>query len=130
MSTPPFAGFSSATLGELVDRGWLTIRNGHGSAPKDLRAGDVPYIKVSDLRAGLVNINPTNRVPRKWAEKMWRGPDSGLQAYDLIPSAPARTSVTSAYSCRAKNRSSSPERSSSCAPPKMRRSTNSTCCGR
>lgn len=84
MSGPQFDGFHSATLRELVDDDRIVIRHGHGSAPKDLRVGDVPYIKVSDLRAGLVNINPTNAVPRRWAEPMWGGPHSGLQAFDLI----------------------------------------------
>lgn len=84
MSSSDFAGFGSATLKQLSDENRITIRHGHGSAPKDLRVGDIPYIKVSDLRAGLVNINPTNAVPRKWAESMWGGADSGLRAYDLI----------------------------------------------
>ncbi|MDP9363509.1 MAG: hypothetical protein M3Q10_04645 [Chloroflexota bacterium] len=44
----------------------------------------MPYIKVSDLRAGLVNINPTNRVPLRQAEVMWRGTTSGLQPFDLL----------------------------------------------
>lgn len=87
---PTLKGFSSATLGELVDDGRLLIRNGHGSPSQEQRIGEVPYIKVSDLRAGLVNINPTNRVPRTVAESFWRGKTSGLQAFDLI--CPERTS--------------------------------------
>ena len=81
---PSFAGFEAVTLGDLVDSGQVTVRGGHGSAPKDLRTGDVPYIKVSDLRAGLVNINPTNRVPLQYAATRWGGESSGLQAFDLI----------------------------------------------
>jgi hypothetical protein len=84
MQTEQFDGFTSASIGELASSGQIELRHGHGSALKDLRVGDVPYIKVSDLRAGLININPTNRVPRQWAEVMWRGPDSGLRAFDLI----------------------------------------------
>jgi hypothetical protein len=84
MQTEQFDGFTSASIGELVSSGQLELRHGHGSALKDLRVGDVPYIKVSDLRAGLININPTNRVPRQWAEVMWGGRDSGLRAFDLI----------------------------------------------
>ncbi|HEX8212574.1 MAG TPA: hypothetical protein VF584_20520 [Longimicrobium sp.] len=41
----------------------ITVRGGHGSPSAGRRVGDVPYIKVSDLRAGFVNINPANRVP-------------------------------------------------------------------
>ena len=84
MQQPEFEGFTTATLGQLQQDGQLEIRHGHGSAPKDLRVGEVPYIKVSDLRAGLVNINPTNRVPLSWAENMWDDTTSGLKAFDLI----------------------------------------------
>ena len=85
-----FAGFSSASLGELVEAGILFIRGGHGSPSHDERVGEVPYIKVSDLRAGLVNVNPTNRVPESVARKFWKGSSSGLQAFDLL--CPERTS--------------------------------------
>lgn len=84
LDKPMYDGFTSATLGELVEEGRLTHRNGHGSAPKDLRDGEIPYIKVSDLRAGLVNINPTNQVPPEFAQDMWGGEDSGLRPFDLI----------------------------------------------
>lgn len=42
--------------------GW-NVETGTGRPSKDQRTGSVPYIKVSDLRAGLVNINATNMVP-------------------------------------------------------------------
>ncbi|MFZ5528726.1 MAG: N-6 DNA methylase [Pseudomonadota bacterium] len=90
MATAEFAKFTSASIGELMARGLLTVRNGHGSPSQDQRVGDVPYIKVSDLRAGLVNINPTNRVPRKVAERFWRTRVSGLKPFDLL--CPERTS--------------------------------------
>lgn len=85
-----FAGFTSATIGDLIKDGRLEVRNGHGSPSQSVRVGTVPYIKVSDLRAGLVNINPTNRVPRAIAETFWRGGSSGLRPWDLI--CPERTS--------------------------------------
>jgi type I restriction enzyme M protein len=85
-----FKGFCSATLGELLSSKQLLIRGGHGSPSQEQRIGEIPYIKVSDLRAGLVNINPTNRVPRAVAERFWRGRSSGLRAFDLL--CPERTS--------------------------------------
>jgi type I restriction enzyme M protein len=90
MQTPEFAEFESATLGDLVKSKTVTIRGGHGSPSADQRVGDVPYIKVSDLRAGFVNINPTNRVPHTIAEQHWRGKDSKLRAFDIL--CPERTS--------------------------------------
>lgn len=82
--------YRDVTLGELVDGGLLIVRGGHGSPSADVRTGTVPYIKVSDLRAGQVNINPTNRVSEVVAKRFWRGTDSHLQPFDLIT--PARTS--------------------------------------
>ncbi|WP_229397800.1 hypothetical protein [Micromonospora okii] len=85
-----FEGWSSASLGELTTKRWVRASAGHGSPSADLRTGEVPYIKVSDIRAGLVNINPSNRVSSVVAERFWGGLDSGLQAWDLIT--PIRTS--------------------------------------
>jgi len=76
--------FEGRTLGELQASGELYIRRGHGSPSLDQRVGDIPYIKVSDLRAGLVNVNPSNRVPRALAEKYWRGNHSGFEGYDIV----------------------------------------------
>lgn len=84
MRQEKFSHFETMTLGEMLQGEYLVIKNGHGSAPKDLRVGEVPYIKVSDLRAGLININPTNQVPLKTAERYWRGSNSGLLPYDLL----------------------------------------------
>ncbi|GGN07892.1 hypothetical protein GCM10010967_49410 [Dyadobacter beijingensis] len=72
------------SLGELVDLGFIEVTNGHGSPSSDQRLGEIPYIKVSDLRAGSVNINPTNMIPISLAHQFWRGNESGLRAYDLI----------------------------------------------
>jgi type I restriction enzyme M protein len=86
----PLKGFSPVPLGQLIEAGQITLRHGHGSPSHEQRVGNVPYLKVSDLRAGLVNINPTNRIPRSVAKKFWGGPASGLQAFDIV--CPERTS--------------------------------------
>jgi type I restriction enzyme M protein len=90
MRTERFSGLQAATLGDLLEDEVIEIRNGHGSPSADQRVGEVPYIKVSDLRAGLVNINPTNRVPYQVAQKFWRNKTPDLQAFDLL--CPERTS--------------------------------------
>lgn len=90
LEKPEFKGFTARSLGSLKESGEILIRGGHGSPSHEERVGDVPYIKVSDLRAGLININPTNRVPRAVAERFWRGKRSGLRAFDLV--CPERTS--------------------------------------
>lgn len=90
MKSERFKDFRSATLAQLAEEQIITIRGGHGSPSAGQRIGNVPYIKVSDLRAGFVNINPTNRVPRKIARAFWKGNESGLQAFDIL--CPERTS--------------------------------------
>ena len=90
MKTELFAKFTYASIGDLAKLRLVSIIGGHGSPSVDQRVGDVPYIKVSDLRAGLVNINPTNRVPLQIAKKHWRGDASGLRPFDLL--SPERTS--------------------------------------
>lgn len=72
------------TVGELIDSGVIFERRGHGSPSNDQRSGHIPYIKVSDIRGLRVNINPTNLVSKTVAARHWRGPDSGLEPWDLI----------------------------------------------
>lgn len=74
----------SISIGELVERGIITVREGHGSPSSDFRSGQIPYVKVSDIRSLRVNVNPTNMVPLTLAKKFWRGADSGLKEWDLI----------------------------------------------
>lgn len=76
--------WTAVSIGELIERGWVTRRDGHGSPSKDRRRGKVPYIKVSDLRAGLVNVNSTNMVPVEVARSLWGKGTSGLEAFDLL----------------------------------------------
>lgn len=76
--------FTLKSLGELLELGQIEVTNGHGSPSSDQRVGEIPYIKVSDLRAGSVNINPTNMIPLALAHQFWRGAESGLKPYDLI----------------------------------------------
>lgn len=90
MRRPEMQSFGTMTIQELIEKGWVEARAGHGSPSADLRRGDIPYIKVSDIRAGQININPTNRVSQVVAEKFWRNDTSGLQAWDLVT--PIRTS--------------------------------------
>lgn len=74
----------AVSLGDLVDRGTIRVRGGHGSPGTDQRAGDIPYIKVSDIRSLRINVNPTNLVTEAVARRLWRSGGSGLRAWDLI----------------------------------------------
>lgn len=77
-------GLKGMTLGELIDSGVVLLRAGHGSPSNDQRTGHIPYVKVSDIRGLRININPTNLLAQKVAERFWRGKESGLQAWDLV----------------------------------------------
>lgn len=77
-------GWSEMTLGDLIDKGTIMVRGGHGSPGNDQRSGAIPYIKVSDIRGLRINTNPTNLVAENVAHRYWRGKDSGLKAFDLI----------------------------------------------
>lgn len=77
-------GISGITIGELRDSGIISVRGGHGSPGNDQRCGSIPYIKVSDIRALRVNVNPTNLVSKSVARRFWRSNDSGLKSWDLI----------------------------------------------
>lgn len=72
------------SLGDLIAQDVITVSSGHGSPSNDQRTGDIPYVKVSDIRSLRVNVNPTNLVSRKIAETFWGGTTSGLAAWDLV----------------------------------------------
>lgn len=76
--------FDIRTLGELNQNGDILFFSGHGSPSSDQRIGSIPYIKVSDLRAGRVNVNPTNMIPYSLAKSYWKDETSGLKAFDLL----------------------------------------------
>lgn len=84
LEKPELEGTVARSIGSLIDSGDLTARAGHGSPSADMRDGTVPYIKVSDIRAGQVNINPTNLVPVVVAERFWKGKTSSLEPFDLV----------------------------------------------
>lgn len=83
-------GCKPKSLGQLVEEGLLTARGGHGSPSLDFRVGDIPYIKVSDLRNGQVNPNNSNLVPIEVAERFWKSGESGIVPWDVVT--PARAS--------------------------------------
>lgn len=90
-------GFSMCSLGELIDTGDISVRGGHGSPSADVRTGDIPYIKVVDLRAERVNPNSTNMVPEVVAEKFWHGKDSGIPVWAIAT--PSRASKNIGEPC-------------------------------
>lgn len=81
------------SLGELHDQGVLQRFEGHGSPPgHSRRTGDVPYVKVTDLKNWRINENPTNFIHRDVAARLRRrGPE--LQYGDLLTPARASSNI-------------------------------------
>lgn len=77
-------GCSFLNLWEMEKEWYIEIRWWNGSPWNDQRIGEVPYIKVSDIRSLRVNINPTNMIPLALARKLWRWEKSPFKAWDLI----------------------------------------------
>lgn len=90
-------GFRMCSLGDLIDDGIISVRGGHGSPSSDIRIGDIPYIKVVDLRAGRVNPNSTNMVPEAVAREFWHGESSGISAWEIAT--PSRASKNIGEPC-------------------------------
>lgn len=81
------------TLGQLADDDLITAFEGHGSPPGNARAtGNVPYVKVTDLKNWRINENPTNFIHERVAEALRkRGP--ALQYGDLVTPARASSNI-------------------------------------
>ncbi len=78
-------GCDAASLGQLADVGLVEYRTGHGSPGADLRiGGEIPYIKVSDIRNGQVNPNSTNQVSFEVAKRYWKADESGILPWDVV----------------------------------------------
>lgn len=86
-------GVKGVTIGQLIEESVLYVRVGHGSPSNDQRTGDIPYVKVSDLRALRININPTNLISEQVARRYWRGEDSGLAQWDLVTPSRASSNI-------------------------------------
>lgn len=81
------------TLGELADQGAIQTFEGHGSPPGNARAtGDVPYVKVTDLKNWRINENPTNFVHRGVADRL-RKNRVMLQFGDLLTPSRASSNI-------------------------------------
>lgn len=71
------------TIGELVAQNELICLSGHGSPAGQFKGkGQVPYVKVSDIKNWRINENPKYFIPDAKAKEI-RG-DRELQMFDLV----------------------------------------------
>ena len=74
---------SLASIGELIENGELTYTMGHGSPHGQFKGrGDVPYVKVSDIKNWRINENPKYFIPEETAGRLRR--DRNLEAFDIV----------------------------------------------
>ena len=81
------------SLGDLADAGLLEVYEGHGSPPgHSCRTGDIPYVKVTDLKNWRINENPTNFISKAIADRLRRrGPE--LRYGDLVTPSRASSNI-------------------------------------
>jgi type I restriction enzyme M protein len=80
-------------LGDLADNGIIEIFDGHGSPPGNARAtGDVPYVKVTDLKNWRINENPTNFIHHHVADNLRRN-GVALRYGDLLTPSRASSNI-------------------------------------
>ncbi len=85
--------YELVSLGELADEGAVSTFEGHGSPPGNARAtGEIPYVKVTDLKNWRINENPTNFVHHKVADKL-KGKGVVPMYGDLITPARASSNI-------------------------------------
>ena len=71
------------SIGELIENGELTCTMGHGSPHGQFKGkGDVPYVKISDIKNWRINENPKYFIPEETAERLRR--DRNLEAFDIV----------------------------------------------
>lgn len=76
------------SIGDLMEEGELEVSDGHGSPLSHFKGrGEVPYVKVVDIKNWRMIENPKYFIPGPVAAKLRR--DRPLQPYDLIT--PTRT---------------------------------------
>jgi len=71
------------SIGQLIAEGELTVTDGHGSPSSHFHGrGDVPYIKVVDIKNWRINENPSYQIPVAEAKRLRR--TKTLKAWDLV----------------------------------------------
>lgn len=75
-------GAELATIGELVDRGVLTVRKGNEVGSHAYGSGDIPFVRTSDVNNMEISTDPTNAVSDEVYEE-FRAQQS-LRAGDIL----------------------------------------------
>lgn len=58
------------TFGEMISKGWISIRKGHEVGSEAYGTGDVPFVRTSDISNFEVSIDPTKSVANEVYETL------------------------------------------------------------
>ncbi|MGH2747786.1 MAG: N-6 DNA methylase [Actinomycetota bacterium] len=68
---------------DLMDAGDIEVFNGHGSPSSHYKGrGEIPYVKVTDIKNWRMNENPSYLIPKEIADKERR--ERYLKKFDLV----------------------------------------------
>ncbi len=76
------AGANTASLGELVERGLLTVRRGVEVGSESYGTGSIPFVRTSDISNFEISIDPTKSVDEAIYAKF--APTMRLEAGDVL----------------------------------------------
>jgi type I restriction enzyme M protein len=71
-----------ATIGELIDRGIVSVRKGHEVGSHAYGTGDIPFVRTSDVNNLEISTDPTNAVSDEVYEEF--RPQQDLKAGDIL----------------------------------------------
>lgn len=62
-------GATVISFGEMIERGWLTIKKGHEVGSDAYGTGEVPFVRTSDISNFEISIDPTKAVSKEIYKK-------------------------------------------------------------
>ena len=75
-------GAELATIGELIERGVLSVRKGHEVGSHAYGSGDIPFVRTSDVNNLEISTDPTNAVSEEVYQEY--RPQQDLKPGDIL----------------------------------------------
>ena len=75
-------GAELATIGELIERGVLSVRKGHEVGSHAYGSGDIPFVRTSDVNNLEISTDPTNAVSDEVYQEY--RPQQDLKSGDIL----------------------------------------------
>ena len=75
-------GATVISFGEMIDKGWLSIKKGHEVGSDAYGTGEVPFVRTSDISNFEISIDPTKAVSEEIYKKFSK--DQNLKAGNIL----------------------------------------------